>query len=79
MKALFKGHVGGLQPKYLTRCERRTPLHVCLRFCFKAFQRLMAPFAFLKRCNLFSWSAYLLGIGRQPQPQAHFETVHAES
>jgi 2-polyprenyl-3-methyl-5-hydroxy-6-metoxy-1,4-benzoquinol methylase len=66
MTALFKGYIGGFQPKNLKRCERRTPLNLCLRYTFKALQVLMAPFPFLSRYNSPAWSAYLIGIYKLP-------------
>ncbi|UCD49424.1 MAG: class I SAM-dependent methyltransferase [Phycisphaerales bacterium] len=66
MTPLFKGYIGGFQPKNLKRCERRTPVNLCLRYSFKALQGLMAPFPFLSKYNSAFWSAYLLGIYRAP-------------
>jgi SAM-dependent methyltransferase len=66
MTALFKGYIGGFQPNNLKRCEHRTPLNLCVRYFFKALQRLMSPFPFLRRYNSPAWSAHLLGIYKLP-------------
>jgi SAM-dependent methyltransferase len=63
---LFKGYIGGFQPKDLKRCERRTPLNLCIRYAFKGLAGLMSPFSFLSKYNSPRWSAYLLGIYRAP-------------
>jgi len=63
---LFKGYIGGFQPKDLKRCERRTPMRLLVRWFFKMLQSVLAPFPFLRRWNSPSWSAYLLGIYRLP-------------
>jgi len=59
---LFKGYLGGFEPKYLKRCERRTLRNLSIRYFFKMLQILMSPFAFLRKYNSPAWSAYLMGI-----------------
>ncbi|MBN2131852.1 MAG: class I SAM-dependent methyltransferase [Sedimentisphaerales bacterium] len=66
MTALFKGYIGGFQPRNLKRCERRTPLNLCLRYSFKALDRLISPLAFLRRYNSPAWSAHVMGIYKLP-------------
>lgn len=63
---LFKGYIGGFQPKDLKRCERRTPGNLCIHYAFKGLAGLMAPLKFLRKYNSPAWSAYLLGIYRAP-------------
>jgi len=63
---LFKGYIGGFQPKDLKRCERRTPLNLCIRHVFKGLAAVVKPLSFLRRFNSPAWSAYLLGVYRAP-------------
>lgn len=63
---LFKGYIGGFEPKILRRCENRTVKNLCIRYFFKILQYLMFPFPFLRKYNSPAWSAYLLGIYKLP-------------
>lgn len=63
---LFKGYIGGFEPKYLKSCENRTLRNLSIRYFFKMLQSLMSPFPFLRKYNSPSWSAYLLGIYKLP-------------
>jgi len=63
---LFKGYLGGFQPKNLKRCERRTAVNLCIHYAFKGLDRLMSFFPFLRKRNSPAWSAYLLGVYRLP-------------
>jgi len=66
LKPVFKGYIGGFEPRNLKRCERRTPMRLLVRWFFKMLQLVMTPFPFLRRWNSASWSAYLIGIYRCP-------------
>ncbi|HCO95683.1 MAG TPA: hypothetical protein DIU00_17345 [Phycisphaerales bacterium] len=59
---LFKGYIGGFEPKNLKRCEHRTLRNLFIRYFFKMLHTLMSPFSFLRKYNSPTWSAYLLGI-----------------
>jgi SAM-dependent methyltransferase len=59
---LFKGYIGGFDPKILKRCERRTPINLVIHYFFKLLSFLLIPFPFLRKFNSPKWSAYLLGI-----------------
>jgi len=63
---LFKGYIGGFEPKNLKRCEHRTLKNLSIRYFFKMLHTLMSPFAFLRKYNSPAWSAYLLGIYKLP-------------
>lgn len=63
---LFKGYIGGFEPKYLKRCEHRTLKNLCIRYFFKILNSLMFLFPFLRKYNSPTWSAYLLGIYKLP-------------
>lgn len=63
---LFKGYLGGFQPKDLKRCERRTPLNLCIRHAFKGLHSLLSLFPSLRKHNSPAWSSYLLGIYKAP-------------
>ena len=63
---LFKGYIGGFQPKDLKRCERRTPLNLAIRYTFKGLHRITSPLSFLREYNSPAWSAYLLGVYKSP-------------
>ena len=63
---LFKGYLGGFEPKYLKRCEHRTLRNLSIRYFFKMLQTLMSPFACLRKYNSPAWSAYLMGIYKFP-------------
>jgi SAM-dependent methyltransferase len=63
---LFKGYIGGFEPKQLKRCEHRTLKNLSIRYFFKMLHSLMSPFAFLRKFNSPTWSAYLLGIYKSP-------------
>lgn len=64
---LFKGYIGGFEPKILKRCENRTFRNLSIRYFFKILHYLMLPFPFLRAHNSPAWSAYLLGIYKLPQ------------
>lgn len=63
---LFKGYIGGFQPKQLKRCEHRTLKNLSIRYFFKMLHLLMSPLTFLRKFNSPTWSAYLLGIYMSP-------------
>lgn len=63
---LFKGYIGGFEPKYLKTCEHRTLKNLSIRYFFKMLHSLMSPFPFLRKYNSPTWSAYLLGIYKLP-------------
>lgn len=63
---LFKGYIGGFEPKYLKRCERRTLKNLFIRYSFKMVNSLMSPFPSFRKYNSPTWSAYLMGIYKLP-------------
>lgn len=63
---LFKGYIGGFEPKTLKRCENRTLKNLSIRYFFKILHYLMSPFPFLRKYNSPAWSAYLLGVYKLP-------------
>lgn len=62
LSPLFKGYIGGFDPKILKRCEHRTPLNLSIRYFFKMLSCVFSILPFLRRYNSPKWSAYLLGI-----------------
>lgn len=66
LRPLFKGYIGGFQPKYLKRCENRTFKNLSIRYFFKMVCPLWALFPVLNRYNSPKWSAYLIGIYKLP-------------
>lgn len=62
LSPLFKGYIGGFDPKILKRCENRTPLNLSIRYFFKMLSCVFNILPFLRRYNSPQWSAYLLGI-----------------
>lgn len=62
LTSLFKGYIGGFEPKNLKRCDHRTLKTLSVRYFFKMIHYLMSFFPFLKKYNSPNWSAYLLGI-----------------
>lgn len=63
---LFKGYIGGFEPKLLKRCENRTLKNLSIRYFFKILHHLMSPFPFLRKYNSPAWSAYLLCVYKLP-------------
>ncbi|UCE78170.1 MAG: class I SAM-dependent methyltransferase [Nitrospiraceae bacterium] len=63
LRTIFKGYVGGFEPRYFKRCENRTIANQMLRLFFKLLRFAITDRArFLRRYNSKMWSAYLLGI-----------------
>lgn len=62
LQPLFKGYIGGFEPKNLKRCESRTPVNLMIHYFFKLLSSLLSLFPFLRKINSPKWSAYLLGI-----------------
>jgi SAM-dependent methyltransferase len=66
LTCLFKGYIGGFQPKNLKRCEDRTPINLTIRYFFKWLHYLVTALPCLRRINSPEWSAYLLGVYKSP-------------
>jgi len=66
LNCLFKGYIGGFQPKNLKRCEDRTPLNLTTRYFFKWLHYLVTALPYLRKINSPAWSAYLIGIYKSP-------------
>jgi len=67
LKPLFKGYIGGFDPKALKRCEHRTFLNLSIRYFFKMVHIVMSLLPFLRKYNSPTWSAFLLGIYELPE------------
>lgn len=66
LKPLYRGYIGGFEPRYYRRCEKRTPGNLAIRLFFKLVRISCTDrLRFLRRFNSPSWSAYLLGIYRK--------------
>lgn len=67
LEPLFKGYIGGFEPKNFRRCENKTLKNQTIRLFFKTVRFFVTdPFPFLRRYNSVNWSAYLLGVYRLP-------------
>ena len=63
LETIFKGYVGGFEPRNFRRCENRTLKNQLIRLFFKPIRILITDrFRFLRRFNSIYWSAYLLGV-----------------
>ena len=61
---IFKGYIGGFEPRWLKRCEDRTFIKLAFRYTFKSLAFIWSFFPFLRKYNSPYWSAYLLAIYR---------------
>ncbi len=50
---LFKGYIGGFQPKQLKRCEHRTLKNLSIKYFFKMLHLLMSPFSVKNLAHIF--------------------------
>jgi SAM-dependent methyltransferase len=66
LTCLFKGYIGGFQPKNLKRCEDRTPINLTARYFFKWLHYLVNALPYLRKINSPAWSAYLMGVYQAP-------------
>ncbi|MFO8084059.1 MAG: glycosyltransferase [Desulfobacterales bacterium] len=65
LEPMFKGYIGGFEPKNFRRCENKTLKNQAIRLFFKTARFLVTdPFPFLRRYNSVHWSAYLMGVYR---------------
>ncbi len=66
LETLFKGYIGGFEPRNFRRCESRTLSNLAIRFFFKLVRIIFTDrIRYLRRFNSRYWSAYLLGIYRK--------------
>lgn len=63
LQPLFKGYIGGFQPKNFRKIENRSLKNYVIRLFFKMVRALVTdPLPFLSKYNSPNWSAYLLGV-----------------
>jgi 2-polyprenyl-3-methyl-5-hydroxy-6-metoxy-1,4-benzoquinol methylase len=63
LETIFKGYIGGFEPRNFRRCENRTLKNQLIRLFFKPIRILITDrFQFLRRFNSIYWSAYLFGV-----------------
>ncbi|MFZ7124650.1 MAG: class I SAM-dependent methyltransferase [Desulfobacterales bacterium] len=63
LTTIFKGYIGGFEPKIFRRCENRSLKNLTIRLFFKLVRySLTDPLPILRNFNSKYWSAYLLGI-----------------
>lgn len=66
LKTVFKGYIGGFEPRNFRRCEDRTLKNQLIRLFFKPLRFLITDrFRFLRSFNSIYWSAYFVGIYRK--------------
>jgi len=66
LETLFKGYIGGFEPRNFRRCENRTLTNLAIRFFFKLVRIFFTDrIGSLRKFNSKYWGAYLLGIYRK--------------
>jgi glycosyltransferase involved in cell wall biosynthesis/SAM-dependent methyltransferase len=65
LKPIFRGYIGGFEPKVFRRCEIKTVKNQAIRLLFKIVRFMVTDrIPSLRNYNSSFWSAYLLGIYR---------------
>jgi SAM-dependent methyltransferase len=69
LKTIFRGFIGGFEPKVFRRCETKTLSRMAIRLLFKCARFAVTDrLPGLRKFNHPFWSAYLLGIYRHESP-----------
>lgn len=63
LKSIFKGYVGGFEPKVMKKLEKKNPMSYLLNFIVKVQKLIFScNLRFLRKLNSPYWSGYLVAI-----------------